>query len=201
MQQATTVIINLIAVLAIYSWMAFALARLHWYGRGVGMVVAVIFVAGSVWLAPAFFWSGLGKTVPQTYTLWFGNWIVSGFALILLSAKTSRIPREFADSARVDGCNSWGICWNVVIPLLLRDLGLLALLVLLATAPHFLVNRNIPLRDDIAALIPGAATTSTAGIATLTTASLLMTLPLLVIFFISGRGLRSGVDGRSRQRV
>ncbi len=191
MQPAITVIINLIAIISIYSWLAFALARLHWSGRGVPMVIATIYVAGSAWIVPILFWLALGKVAPPTYAVWFGNWLVSGFAIILLVRKTSRIPREFADSARVDGCGAWGIYWHVAVPLALRDLALLAMLILMATAPQFLIDRVPLLRSDVVAR---------AGIASMAVGSLLMTTPLLLIFFVTRRDSQSSGFGRVRER-
>lgn len=200
MQPAITVIFNLIVMIAISSWMAFALARLHWYGRGVPLVVAAIFVAGLTWISPTLMWLVLRKSVPPTYAIGFGNWIVTGFAILLLSRRITQIPRAFADSARVDGCSAWGIYWRVVVPLVLRDLAVLALLIVMSTAPQFLAGQ-MPLPASVAALLPGSGANSIALIVFSTIASVVMTLPLLAIFFISHRDSQSPDFGRMRERL
>lgn len=118
--------VNLGGTLVIYSFLAFFLARLHWRRQGVLLVVMIILAANLFWMIP-------DLLNPNDYTLCFGNWLVSAFAVILLGHAVQRIPRELEDSARLDGCSWFGIYWHAVLPLVRRDLGFIGFLTLMAT--------------------------------------------------------------------
>jgi predicted Na+-dependent transporter len=78
------VAVNLVGMLVIYSAMSHALARIAWHGRGIFAVVALIVVAQLFWIAPAL-WivEARGANHAASYALWFGNWLVTGFSLVL----------------------------------------------------------------------------------------------------------------------
>jgi alpha-glucoside transport system permease protein len=44
-------------------------------------------------------------------------WIWAGFAMVLISAGLSAIPREALEAARVDGATEWQVFWQVTLPL------------------------------------------------------------------------------------
>jgi multiple sugar transport system permease protein len=177
--------INLAATLPSYSFLAYALARLRWRGRGTGLVLLTIIVSGQIWLIPqavsitTFGWR------TALYSIWFGNWLVSGFAIVLLCQVLKDVPRDLADAARLDGCGTLGIYWHVILPLVRPALLLLAILTIMATwiafaAPLISVtNQRFP---DVLRLQPGGA-----NLWILMTCSLLMTLPLIAIFFFAQR--------------
>jgi ABC-type glycerol-3-phosphate transport system permease component len=118
--------------------MAQTLARLAWSGRGIFAVIAVIIIAQLFWIVPA-----LLIVVPRdadgasSYALWFGNWLVSGFSVVLLGQRARRIPRPLEDSAQMDGLGAFGIWRHIIFPFVRRDLCLIALFTLMATLLPF----------------------------------------------------------------
>ena len=124
---------NLVGMLLIYSLMADALARFHWHRRGSMGVAVTILVAGLFWIVPPFI-LGLRDLHAAPSALWFGNWLVSGFSVVILCQAVRWIPRQLEDSARMDGCGWFGIYQHVVLPLVRRELVLVALLTVMATS-------------------------------------------------------------------
>jgi multiple sugar transport system permease protein len=181
------VAINLVGMLLIYSLMANAITRFYWHGRGTMGVLGIIIVAGLFWMAPAFFTS-LRDLDSVPYPLWFGNWLVSGFSVVILCQSVRWIPRELEDSARLDGCGWFGVFQHVVFPIVRRELGLLAILTVMATSPVFWP----PLTTEVGFLPPWVYAFLPIGSSTrlylmVTAGAVGMTLPVMVIFFLSKR--------------
>ncbi|MDY7104639.1 MAG: sugar ABC transporter permease [Actinomycetota bacterium] len=47
-----------------------------------------------------------------------GIWMLTGFAMVILSAAVKGIPPELFDAARVDGATEWRVFWHITWPLL-----------------------------------------------------------------------------------
>jgi multiple sugar transport system permease protein len=180
---------NLAAMLMIYSVMAHLLARLAWHGRGMIGAILMIVVAQLWWIAPAFLIVGArDPNNTASYCLWFGNWLVGGFAVVLLGRTAKEIPRQLADSARLDGLGSFGRWRHIVFPFIRRDLGLLALFTLMATLLPFWAFINLPDADSSIVLFQNFFSLE-GRIAMMAAGSLIGALPLLAIFFVEGRAL------------
>ena len=139
------VAVNCGGMLVIYAVMAHALAKHAWRGRGVFGVVTIIVVAQLFWILPA-----LLIVAPRdaesvsSYALWFGNWIVAGFGIVLFSHRAKDIPRSLEDSARLDGLGGFGTWRHAVFPFFRRDLVLLAIFTVMATLLPFWGSINQP---------------------------------------------------------
>lgn len=180
---------NLVAMLLIYSIMSHLLAKVAWHGRGTFGVIATIVLAQLFWIAPAFLIAGArDPDNASSYALWFGNWLVCGFALVLLGRTAKAIPRQLADSARLDGLGPFGTWRRVVFPFVWRDLLVLALFTVMATLLPYWAFLNLP--DADRSLVLFQRSLSPEGrIAMMTVGSLLGALPLLAIFFLERRAL------------
>jgi ABC-type glycerol-3-phosphate transport system permease component len=204
-QQLATCLIavatNLAAMLLIYSVMAHLLARLAWRGGGISGVILMIVVAQLFWIVPAFLIAGArDPDNASSYALWFGNWLVCGFALVLLSRTAKGIPRQLHDTARLDGLGGFGTWRHVVFPFVRRDLGLLALFTVMATLLPFWAFINLPEADRSIVLFQRFFSLQ-GRIAMMTAGSLIGALPLIAIFFLEGRAVPSQIswiwrDGR-----
>jgi len=183
--------INLVGMLLIYSLMANALTRFYWHGRGPMSVLGTIILAGLFWIVPAFL-SNLRDLDSAPYPLWFGNWLSSGFSVVILCQSVRWIPRELEDSARLDGCGWFGLHRHVVLPLVRRELGLIALLTVMATSPVLWPPLTTPLGflpPWLYSMLPfGSQDGPSLTRFYLTAAgSVIMTLPVMLIFFLSKR--------------
>lgn len=187
---------NLVGMLLIYSLMAFALVRVRWHRRGVVGVIATILAAGLFWIVPSFALA-LGDRYAPWGPLWLGNWLVSGASVIILCQRVRQIPRALEDSARMDGHGWWGTNRHIVLPLVRHDLALIALLTAMATSLLlWTVLTASPFSRDfppwLYLLLPMEAEHGHDLARTwfaLITGSLVMTLPVILIFFFSKRYL------------
>src|ERR1700748_2208574 len=132
------VAVNLGGMLVIYSVMSHAFARLAWQRRGWLAVVALIVVAQLFWIAPAI-WivEGQGASRTGSYALWFGNWLVCGFGIVLFLKSAAQIPVALNDVARMDGLGAVATWRRTILPFVRRDLVVVALLTVMATLLPF----------------------------------------------------------------
>ena len=173
--------------------MAFFIAKLRWHGRGITPVLVTIIAADLFWIVP-FAISRLTPH-PSAYSLCFGNWLVSAFAVIILCQTAQRIPRQLEDSARLDGLGWFATYWHALLPLAKRELEFLALLIVMATAlpywgdivteslhtpfgPFFAMLR-LPTYDSMFGRLVESA---------------VITLPVIGIFFLAKRQLTQRAD-------
>lgn len=179
-------LINLAGAVLSYSFLAYAMARWGWRRRGMGLIVLAIFIAGEIWMIPQVI-STIGFGWPGTfYSLWFGNWLGSLFAIVVCGFSLANSSREMAEAARLDGCGAFGIWWHVVLPLVRPALLLSAIFILMATWSVFLAP-FVPLPSPVIAPLesmppPEANLILFAG-------SLLLTLPIIAIAFFAWRYL------------
>jgi ABC-type glycerol-3-phosphate transport system permease component len=178
---------NLAGMLIIYSLMAFMLARLGWHGRGMGLVFATLALAQLFWLVPAILILGPNSAdALAAWTIWFGNWLVSGFGIVLLWQAGQKIPRQMEDSARLDGCGVFGTFRHVILPLVRREVGLLAVLTVMATLLPFWALVTTPNAGDSFIVFQRVSSSAT-RIGMMLAGSLLGMLPVIAIFFFARR--------------
>lgn len=59
--------------------------------------------------------------------------IASAFAILLLYQSINGFPQDLIDSARIDGANSWGILWRIIVPNLRSALAALGILLFITS--------------------------------------------------------------------
>jgi ABC-type glycerol-3-phosphate transport system permease component len=185
-QQLTVCLIavaaNLAGMLLIFSAMSHALARLALRQRGIFLVVVLIVLTQLCWIAPALFIvdnrSG-GHTA--SYALWFGDWLVAGFSLVLLWKSAARIPLALDDAARLDGLGGFAAWRQTVFPFARGDLIIIAVFTLMATLLPFWGFTNLPEAGNVITIFER---TSGPGerLAMMLAGSLAGAVPLVIIF-------------------
>lgn len=187
------VTVNLGGMVAICSFMAFFLARLHWHGRGVLSVLVTIIVGGLFWIVPAmigFDYSIVGTSA--SYSLCFGNWLVSAFAIVLFCQTVKGIPRQLEDSARVDGCSWLGTYWHVVLPLVRRELWFIAFLIVMATVLPFWTNLTAPGGTALGPFFAFAHIAAYGSVGTMAAISVITSFPVIAIFLAAKHNTPAG---------
>jgi ABC-type glycerol-3-phosphate transport system permease component len=181
--------VNLAGMLLIYSAMSFGFARLVWLRRGSVPLLGLIVVAQLFWIAPAL-WivEGQGVTRTGSYALWFGNWLVCGFGIVLLLKSAARIPVALNDAARSDGLGGMATWRHTILPFVRPDLVVLALLTVMATLLPFWGVINQPEASNAVTLFERGATSSQHLIA-MFASSLLGVVPLAAIFLAARKTL------------
>ncbi|MDP8904052.1 MAG: sugar ABC transporter permease [Chloroflexota bacterium] len=66
-----------------------------------------------------------------------GAWMLTGFAMVILSAGLKAIPTELLEASRVDGANEWQVFRNVVFPLLLPTIAVITTTVVIFALKTF----------------------------------------------------------------
>ena len=178
----------------------YALARLEFRGRAVifAIVVAVLAVPGIVLAIPRYLILGqLGLL--DTYGGLILPLAVDAFGIFLMKTFFESIPREMEEAARIDGASIFQTYWRIILPLAAP--GLIALTILsfqgswneflhpLIAAPSDPDLRTLPVG---LALLRGAQGESL-DFPLLLGASLLITIPVAIIFFTFQRYFIQGV--------
>jgi multiple sugar transport system permease protein len=181
---------------------AFAFAYFRFPYRGVlfGIVLASMMLPGAVTMIPTFLiWDFLGwnnTLVP----LWAGNLFASPFYIFLLRQFFLGLPRELFDAARVDGANYLRMWWSVALPLT-RPALIVVFVFELKAAWTDLVKPLIFLRDvelftlprGLKAVIDNPSIGGERHFELLAVGGVLVTVPMVIIFFIAQRYFIEGI--------
>lgn len=197
----TTVIVALVlvGVLASSSLCAFGFARLDFVGRNVLFicVLATMMLPATVTLIPTYI---LFKTIgwldsfkPLIIPAWFGG---GAFNIFLLRQYFLTFPRELEDAARIDGASTFGIYRRIFLPLSKPALAVVAVYTFQSHWNDFLgplIYLNSPRNFTLALGIYSFIGAYNTDENLLMAISLIMILPVIVIFFFAQRYLIQGV--------
>jgi multiple sugar transport system permease protein len=165
-----------------------------------GIVLATMLLPGAVTMIPQFLiWDFLGwnnTLVP----LWAGNLFASPFYIFLLRQFFLTIPRELFDAAKVDGAGHLRMWWNVAIPLTVPAL-IVVFVFELKAAWTDIVRPLIFLRDvdlytlprGLKAIIDNPSIGGERNYELLAVGGVIVTIPMIIIFFIGQRYFLEGI--------
>jgi ABC-type glycerol-3-phosphate transport system permease component len=185
------------------SLVGFSLSRLRWRGRNIlfGLVIVMMFLPSQVTIIPTYIlfgWLGwLNTLLPLIVVSWVGH----PFFIFLMRQFTYSIPLELDDAARIDGCNTFGIYWRIVLPLTKPALAAVAIFAFQSKwnqffEPLIFINskENLPLAVGLyffrTVVGAGSVDTSWSHLMAATTLSL---LPILIVFFLAQRIFIQGI--------
>ena len=191
------------------SLVAFGFARLEFFGKRVLFVIllSTLMLPGIVTLVPTFvLFKTLGwidTPLPLIVPWWFGGGAFGGaFFVFLIRQFMLQLPRELDEAALVDGASYFRIYWRIMLPLSKPALAASAIFSFIHHWNDFL-NPLIFLNSEewrtIALYLRFFLYTETGGGAGLTrwnlmmAASVVMLIPVLVIFFSAQRYFIRGV--------
>ena len=98
---------------------AYALSRMAWKGRQVGLVLVItmMMLPPQVTVVPMYIlWARLDLT-GSLWPLILPNLLGDAFSIFLLRQFLMTIPQEYSDAARVDGCNEFRVLTRVILPM------------------------------------------------------------------------------------
>lgn len=177
---------------------AYAFARMNFRGRDVlfGITLATMMLPAIVTLIPTYIlfrtFGLIGSYAPLVVPLWFG----SAFNIFLLRQFMLTIPMDLTDAARVDGANDLTILWRVMVPLIRPALLVVALFQFLAAWNDFLGPLIYVTNAENYPLVIGLyAFTTRMSVQwnLLMAAAMVITLPMIVLFFLAQRYFIEGV--------
>jgi ABC-type glycerol-3-phosphate transport system permease component len=167
----------------IYSAMSCAFAR-----RGRLLAIVTLVVSQLFWIVPAVrIVEAQGASRAGSYALWFGNWLVSGFSIVVLRKALAQIPAALSDTARMDGLGGFAAWRQAVLPFVRRDLFILAAYTVMATLVPFWGCLTLPEAGSSIVLFQRFLSTS-GRLAFMAALSVAGAVPLIAIFFLEGRG-------------
>lgn len=187
-----------VSVLFFCSLAGFAFAKLRFKGRNALMVLLVATMTIPSQLGVVALYILMSKL----------DWNQSLFAVIVPGLVTAfgvfymrqhiedAIPDELVEAARVDGASVFGTYWNIVLPTLRPAFGVLGLLTFVAAWNDFQWPLITLFGGDtltVQVSLSNLATGTVPDYSKVLCGSLLATLPLLVIFFIAGKQIVSGI--------
>jgi ABC-type glycerol-3-phosphate transport system permease component len=196
------VIFNQIAILGTASLCGYSLARIDFPGRDFwfGVALATMMLPYYVTMVPQFIlFSRLGwidTFSPLIIPYFFGG---GAFNIFLFRQFFKTIPEDFSDAARMDGCSEFGIFWRIFVPLSTPVFITVSIFTFMASWNDFigpLLYINSPEKFTVAL---GLATyRSMLGVGRtrwdlLMAASVAMTAPIVLLFFILQRYFIKGV--------
>jgi len=192
------VLLNIVGQVLASSLVAFAFARLRWPGRDVFLllVLATVMIPPQVTMVPVFLIfknMGLYNTLAP---LWMTAFFGSAFYIFLLRQFMRGIPRDLEDSAKIDGCGFFAIYWRIILPLMKPALATVAIFTFLAVWNDFM-GPLIYLSDQ--ELYPLSLGLFALRVfqpfnhGVLMAACVVMSLPVLLLFFFAQRYFIQGV--------
>jgi len=192
-------IANIVGTCLSCSLVAYALARLKWPGRELCfiLVLATLMIPPQVTMIPSFvIYRQLGwyNTLSP---LWVPSWLaVNAFAIFLLRQAMRGLPRDLEDAATIDGCGYWRTYWHVALPLMRPTLAAISVFTFMYVwndfmGPLIYINdqRLYPAALGLFSFMAGREQQFTLIMA----ASVVMTLPVVVVFFLLQRYFIQGV--------
>ena len=177
---------------------AYGFARLRFPGRNVLFLVmlATLLIPDQITMIPLFIlyrtlgW--VGTYYPLTIPSFFGN----AFFIFLLRQYMMTLPGELDEAARLDGCNTWQILYRILLPLCWPPLTIIAVYTFTGVYNDFLgplIYLSDPNSFTLAIGLANFVGRYTTQWNYLMAASLVVLLPLLVIYYFAQRYLIGGI--------
>jgi multiple sugar transport system permease protein len=197
-----TTIITLMCIIGTViscTMVAFAFGCLKWPGRDILFVVmlATMMLPPQVVMIPQFvLFAKLGwldSFKPLIVPAFVGG---NAFFIFLLRQFYRTLPKDLFDSARIDGCSSFGIYWRIVLPLTRPAMMTVVIFTLNLTWNDFLLPLIYLTSDDKKTLALGLQSfQGQYGVeySQLMALSTIMILPVVIVFFLGQRYFIEGI--------
>ena len=192
------VVLNVVGMLFSCSLSAYALTRLEWPGRKLCTVLmlSTMMIPSQVLMIPNFLimkYLGFYNTL---FPLWVVSFTGNAFNIFLLMQFMKGIPRDLEDAGKIDGCNFLQNYYHIILPQLKMPLCAVTLFTFIAVwndfmGPLIYLNdqRLYPLSLGLYAL----NVQMESGFGLMMAGSLLMTLPVIVLFLFTQKYFITGI--------
>ncbi|MBO0790554.1 MAG: carbohydrate ABC transporter permease, partial [Ktedonobacteraceae bacterium] len=179
---------------------AYAFARLRWRGRNVVFVLmlATMMIPFPVTMIPTYLiFKGLGW-LNSFKPLILPDLTASPFYVFLLRQFFLSIPTELSEAAFVDGASHWRVFWQIILPLAKPALLVVAIFTFTADWNNFLgplIYLNDQSKYTLALGLQWFQGSQWHGAhyELMMAAAMLMTLPMVVLFFVAQKYFVQGI--------
>ncbi|GII21423.1 carbohydrate ABC transporter permease [Planosporangium mesophilum] len=186
-----------VSVVFFSSLAGFAFAKLRFRGRGplLMVIVGTMMVPVQLGIIPLYMlmvklgWNGQLQAVIVPF-------LVTGFGVFMMRQYASQaVADELIEAARVDGCSTFRVFWNVVMPALRPAAAVLGLLTFMQTWNEFLWPFAVldPDTPTVQLSLSLLATAYYTDYSQVFAATAMATLPLLAVFVLFGRQIIGGI--------
>jgi multiple sugar transport system permease protein len=184
----------------------YALARLHFRGRGIVFagLIAVMAVPAVVLLIPKFLViNQLG--IYDSYAGMIIPLLVDAAGVFIMKNFFESIPASVEEQARIDGAGTFRIFWSIVLPMARPALITIIILSFQGSwneLSHFIISTQSP---DLTTLTKGVASLASGQLSQGTqyplklAAAAIMTIPVAVMFFIFQRRIMNASEGAVKE--
>ncbi len=188
---------------------AYGFARLRFKGRTqlFALVMATYMIPGAVTMVPTFLvWDKLnlinarvgigGWDTSLFLPLWAGNLFGSAFYIFMLRQFLLQIPQDLVDAARIDGASYMRIFWSIMLPLIKPAMAAVAVFEFQAKWNDFmvpLIYLNKPAMYTMSLGLASFKDEFETQWALWMAASVILTIPMIVLFFLAQRFFIEGV--------
>lgn len=194
--------VSVTVTLLISACCAFALSRYEFNGQNIFLLIIV----GGLMLAPQVSLISLFKLLQKlkiynTYWAMIIPYIAFRipFTTFLIRSYMLALPREIEDSAYIDGCSSWRVFWNIILPMSKPIMATSALLAAMSIWNEFMFAL-VFIEDSALRTIPVGIMNLRSTLSTdwtiLLAALTISALPMIILFIIFQkqfiRGITSG---------
>jgi multiple sugar transport system permease protein len=204
-----TVVVATLAVIGttfFSAFVAYGFAKVRFRGRGVlfGMMLSTMMIPFPVVMVSQFLlfrWLDVNTPIQFLGTfkpLWVPAWFGTAFNIFLLRQFFMSIPDELSEAARIDGCGDLGIFCRIILPLSKPALSCVALFTFMHHWNDFLgplIYLQDPQQYTLALglqQLQGTQGTTTEW-NLLMAGSVLVVLPVIVLFFLTQRTFIQGI--------
>ena len=190
------VVLSVLGTLLSCSLAGYSFARLRWPGRDLCFVLllATLMIPPQVTLMPQFLIMRDLGWYNTLLPLWVPHFFGAAFYVFLLRQFFKGVPRELEEAARLDGAGPLQIYWHVMLPLAQPTLAAVAVLSFMANWNDFMGpliyvsdQRLYPLSFGLYAFTVQTNSEAGLGMGMTMAGSLLMMLPVVVIFLLAQR--------------
>ncbi len=192
------VILQVVCTILSCSLVAYSFARLRWPGRGACflLMIGTLMLPGQVTMIPHFLIIRELGWYNTLLPLWVPALGANAFFVFLLYQFMKGIPKELEDAARIDGCGVLRTYWHVIMPMLKPSLAAIGIFTFMGVWNDFMGpliylqdQRLYPLSLGLYAL----NVQSGGSMGMMMAGSLLMTLPVILLFFFAQRYFLRGI--------
>lgn len=181
------------------SFVAYGFSRVHWRGRNTVfvLVLATLMLPAQVTMIPQFLIFNYLGWYNTLKPLWFPALFGTAFHIFLLRQFMMTLPRELEEAARMDGCGHLRIYTTITLPLIKPALAVVAVQSFQSAWNNFMgpyIYVNTKDRMTIALGLQWFRTEYAAMYGEMMAATLLMTLPIIVLFFFCQRYMIQGIS-------
>lgn len=199
MVNSAVISITLTLSVVFFSTLAgFAFAKLRFVGRNKLMltILVTMMVPAQLGVVPLYMmmakleWANHLQSVIVPF-------LVNGFGVFMMRQYVSQsVPDELIEAARVDGCSTFRIYWNVVLPALRPAIAVLALFTFMAQWNEFFwasLAMGDPSNPTVQISLQHLSTGYYNDYAQVFAGTMLSILPLLAVFILFGRQIIGGI--------